>query len=206
MIIGAVPIKSKKIFEEFIPEDYYVICADAGYETAVKFGIKPDLIVGDFDSAKRKPPEELNCLTLPVEKDVTDSMYAVIRAMNIGLRDYVLIGCLGGKRFDHTVANLEVLEYILSHGGFGIIADETTKVILLNSRRIKITESMGQTVSVFPYNGSTCNVTYKGLKYPLTKRTLVCGGTLMGVSNEVIDNNAEIIVHSGTALIILYEG
>lgn len=204
MIIGAVPIKTDKLFKEFIPEEHFVVCADAGYETALRFGIRPDLIVGDFDSASKKPPEELNCLTLPVAKDVTDTRYAVMRALRLGLRDFVLLGCLGGKRFDHSVANLEVLQFIVTQGGIGILADEHTQVILLNGRRMKITGSKGSTLSVFPYNGPACNVTYQGLKYPLERRTLTCGGSLMGVSNEVVDDVAAITVHSGTALIILY--
>ena len=55
MIIGAAPV-DRRVFKEFDPRHYYVICADAGYETAVKAGVTPDLIVGDFDSAK-KPAE-----------------------------------------------------------------------------------------------------------------------------------------------------
>ncbi len=30
MIIGAAPIESEAVFQEFPPEKYYVICADAG--------------------------------------------------------------------------------------------------------------------------------------------------------------------------------
>ena len=55
MIIGAAPVDSARLFKEFDPRRYYVICADAGYETALKVGVKPDLIVGDFDSAKEPP-------------------------------------------------------------------------------------------------------------------------------------------------------
>ena len=67
MIIGAAPIESEAVFQEFPPEKYYVICADAGYETAVKYGITPDLIVGDFDSAKTLPQKSRKVLSLPVE-------------------------------------------------------------------------------------------------------------------------------------------
>ena len=31
MIIGASPIEDDAVFREFPPENYYVICADAGY-------------------------------------------------------------------------------------------------------------------------------------------------------------------------------
>ena len=203
MIIGAAPIDSRRVFKEFDPRHYYVICADAGYETALKAGIQPDLIVGDFDSAKEPPPETVKCLTLPVEKDITDTMYAVLKGFSRGLRSFLLLGCLGGSRFDHTLANLEVLQYIREHGGHGIMADKGTKIFLLHDEKLKMTGMMGAAVSVFPYNGSSCTVSYSGLKYPLNREQLTCGGFPMGVSNQVIDDPAEVRIHNGTALVVV---
>ena len=95
MIIGASPIESDAIFQEFSPKDSFVICADAGYETAVKYGITPDLIVGDFDSVKTLPQKSAKVLTLPVEKDVTDTMFAVMKGLTMGFRSFVLLGVWG---------------------------------------------------------------------------------------------------------------
>ena len=66
-----------------------------------------------------------------MEKDVTDTMYAVIKGFAKGYRSFVLVGCLGGARFDHSLANLEVLQYILQHSGYGVMADSHTKVFLI---------------------------------------------------------------------------
>ena len=203
MIIGAAPLDSRKIFKEFDPRHYYVICADAGYETALKAGVQPDLIVGDFDSAKEPPPKTVKCVNLPVDKDVTDTMFAVMKGFNLGLRSFLLLGCLGGKRFDHTLANLEVLQYIRERGGHGIMADDRTKIFLLQDEKLKMTSMTGATVSVFPYNGSTCMVSYTGLKYPLNRGQLSCGGLPMGVSNQVTADPAEIRVHNGSALVVV---
>lgn len=203
MIIGAVPIEGGEIFEEYDPKDFFVICADAGYETAEKFGITPDLIVGDFDSAKSKPPEGVRCVSLPVEKDVTDSMYAAMRGIARGFRSFVLLGCLGGVRQDHTIANIEVLAYILQHGGNAVLADERTKLFLINGGRIRMVSVKGATVSVFPYACPSCTVSYEGLKYPMHRQKLLSGGLLMGVSNSVAEDFAEIRVHDGTALVYI---
>lgn len=205
MIIGAAPISSRQIFKEFNPKYYYVICADAGYESALKAGVQPDLIVGDFDSAGGPPPDTLNCLTLPVEKDVTDTMFAVMKGFSMGFRSFLLLGCLGGERFDHSLANLEVLQYIREHGGHCIMADHHTKIFLLHDERLKMTSMAGATVSVFPYNGSACVVSYTGLQYPLTRSQLSCGGFPMGVSNRVADDPAEIRVHNGSALVVVIQ-
>lgn len=203
MIIGAAPVDSGQLFKEFDPRRYYVICADAGYETALKAGVKPDLIVGDFDSAKEPPTKGLKVKVLPTEKDVTDTMFAVMRGFALGFRSFLLLGCLGGERFDHSLANLEVLQYIREHGGHGIMADRNTKIFLLHDEKLKMTGMNGALVSVFPYNGGMCNVSYSGLKYPLNRDTLNCGGFPMGVSNQVVQDMAEVRVHSGTALVVV---
>ena len=39
MIIGASPIRGGQVFKEYELEKYYVICADAGFETAQKNGV-----------------------------------------------------------------------------------------------------------------------------------------------------------------------
>ncbi len=188
MIIGAAPV-DRRVFKEFDPRHYYVICADAGYETAVKAGISPDLIVGDFDSAKEPPAGKVKCLTLPVEKDVTDTMFAVLKGFSMGFRSFLLLGCLGGERF----------------GGQGILADKNTKIFLLQDERLKITGMVGATVSVFPYNGSACTVSYSGLKYPLNHEQLTCGGFPMGISNLISEDPAEVRVHNGSALVAVIQ-
>ena len=159
--------------------------------------------MGDFDSAKEPPPKEIKCVSLPVDKDVTDTMFAVMKGFNLGLHSFLLLGCLGGKRFDHSLANLEVLQYIREHGGHGIMAGDHTKIFLLQEERLKMTGMAGAIVSVFPYNGSNCIVSYSGLKYPLNRGQLSCGGLPMGVSNQVTGDPAEVRVHSGCALVVV---
>ena len=68
-----------------------------------------------------------------------------------------------------------------------------------------MTKMKGATVSVFPYCGPNCTVTYNGLEYPLQHGTLTCDGMRMGVSNSVVEDLAEIRVHSGTALVVVYQ-
>ena len=181
-----------------------MICADGGYDTAVKFGIRPDLVIGDFDSAVKRPPETIRTLKLPVQKDETDTMSAAMVGFKLGFTSFVLIGCLGGDRFDHSIANINVLLYIANRGGSGVLCTEDTKVFVLRGGRIVLTELKGATVSVFPFDGTSCNLTYSGLEYPLYQKNLTAGATLMGVSNCIVEDTAEIKVNIGCALIVLY--
>ena len=45
MIIGAAPVE-EAVFQEFPPEKYFVICADAGFETAQRLGITATTLEG----------------------------------------------------------------------------------------------------------------------------------------------------------------
>ena len=57
----------------------YVIACDHGYDYAIRLGITPDLIIGDFDSCDTDVTSinEIPVETFPVAKDDTDTMLAV---------------------------------------------------------------------------------------------------------------------------------
>ena len=55
----------------------FIIACDRGYVYARNAGIRPDLLVGDFDSYRGALPADVPVLDLPVEKDDTDTMAAV---------------------------------------------------------------------------------------------------------------------------------
>src|SRR5690606_5818838 len=87
----------------------YVICADGGLEKVNKLGLKPDLILGDFDSVNLSVLEKFKNLNIetvrfPSEKDYTDMELAINHAVNKGFNDIILVGA-SGTRLDHTVAN-----------------------------------------------------------------------------------------------------
>lgn len=62
------------------------------------------------------------CITLPVEKDMTDLQAAVDQALELDYRELLLCGCTGG-RLDHTASNLVLLEWIADHGGRALLVD-----------------------------------------------------------------------------------
>lgn len=201
MIIGSAPIEDGAIFQEFSADEAYVICADGGLDTALANGISPNLIIGDFDSVVAVPPDNIEIIRLPVAKDDTDMMAAIKEGFRRGYDNFVLLGALGG-RFDHSYANLSALAYIVSLGGRAVLADNNCKIFLIHSSRITLTKMEGCTISVFPFGCPSCTVSYQGMLYPLTEHCLH-SDTPLGVSNKIVQNTAEIIVHSGDALVIV---
>ena len=73
VIFSAVPV-STALCRYVQPDDFVVAC-DAGYRNAERLDLRPDLIVGDFDSAPQ-PKTEHETIVLPHVKDDTDTQYA----------------------------------------------------------------------------------------------------------------------------------
>ncbi len=202
VILGAVPEKEELVRE--YTKNAYVICADGGLDTALKSNIRPDLIVGDFDSAETQPPQGIETIRLPVHKDDTDMLFAVKEGFRRGCQTFFLLGALGGERFDHSIANLCVLDYIATNGGKGAIIAQNCQVFLLCGGKLILRDQKGSIVSVFPFGAPSCSVSYHGLEYPLTHYALQAGVPL-GVSNSIVEDHAEIVLHEGKMLVIVQQ-
>lgn len=175
----------------------YVIAADSGYRHLMAKGIKPDLVVGDFDSLGYVPEGE-QVVRHPVQKDDTDTMLAVKLGLSKGYNRFLLLGGMGG-RLDHTIANIHVLAYLMNHGAKGALVGERETVILFQNSTVSF-DAEG-TVSVFAYGGRAAGVTLEGLQYPLTDATLTTDFPI-GVSNVFTKAPARISVRDGCLLVI----
>lgn len=161
----------------------FIICADSGCEYALRCGVKPDIILGDFDSYAPGGGETAEIIALPKEKDDTDAMYAARFAVSRGFETIDIAGGVGGRQ-DHTQGAVAVLRYI-NRCCQGIISDGFTKIQLVPTGgvlRIGYDTNIGY-ISVFPRGRTTYGVTLRGMKYPLTDYTLT-DEFPVGVSNE----------------------
>ena len=98
-----------------IKSDVLVICADVGLKVAERFGVRPSVVIGDFDSYPEGKFYDGEMIVLPVEKDDTDTHFAVRYALGRGCEKIVIVGGVGGAREDHTFANIATLRYIYAH-------------------------------------------------------------------------------------------
>lgn len=177
-----------------------VICADRGYIYAEKLGIVPDIITGDFDSYKGKLPEHSEIYRSIPEKDDTDTMLALKIAISRNCTDIRLYGALGG-RFDHTFANIQTLIYACEHGCKMTISDPDNIITVQSIGTESYEKYDGWYFSVFSLTEKLLIESMTGVKYPLKNYTLIQGFPL-GVSNEIISDNAVISIKSGLALIV----
>lgn len=176
----------------------WILAADAGYETCRRFGLRPDLVVGDFDSMD--PPESEALLRLPVEKDDTDSLHAIRLGLARGYTDFVLYGGTGGSRADHTLANLQCLLFLVAHGARGRLYGRGCVWRALHNERVDFPASLRGTLSVFCLDGEARGVNLRGLKYPLRDAVLRSDFPL-GVSNSFLGQPASVEVRDGTLLV-----
>jgi len=179
----------------------YIIAADSGYRHAVSAGIKPDLIIGDFDSLDFPPDASIKTVRSPVMKDDTDTFLAVKHALSLGYKNFLLLGATGG-RLDHQTANIAACAFIAEQGGTCEMRDSANMVYAVKNGKISLHKKENWSVSVFSYTEKSTGVTLSGLKYPLHNATLT-NTFPVGVSNEFKDGTATIEVKDGVLLVIL---
>lgn len=179
----------------------FIICADNGYAIAKDGGIIPDVIIGDFDSIKIDLPSNIETITLPIEKDVTDTLACIKYAINKGFKEIIVIGGIGG-RLDHTMANLQCLLYGLNAGVAIELRDENNIVTLHFPSEIVIKREQDFKLSLFSFSDSCGGITTKGLKYQLSNDKLTQQFPI-GISNEFSAEIASIHFEAGILLLIL---
>lgn len=176
----------------------FLICADAGYLHAQKCGIKPDVIMGDFDSAEQ--PESDNVLTFPIRKDETDAWLACEHAHSLGFTKIRLLAATGG-RLDHTYANAVLCSAMAAKGIEVVLLDEKNKLFCLTHGKHML-EAEGYTkLSMFAFGGDVCGLCTSGVSYPLKDYTLSSHSAL-GVSNFFVEETAAVSFKNGTLMII----
>ncbi len=183
-------------------ENDLIIAADGGYSTLTKLNIKPNLVVGDFDSLGSVPENE-NIIKHPVKKDDTDTMLAVKIGLEKGYKTFIIYGAIGG-RLDHTIATIQTATYVAENGGIAYIYDDKHTVTAIKNSAIKFPKNTKGYISIFALSGLCKGVTIKGLLYELDNAEISPDFPL-GVSNEFLEKESEISVTDGI-LTIVFEG
>lgn len=183
---------------EPVGQEDLVIAADGGYRYATALGITPHIVLGDFDSLGFVPE---NGQAFPVEKDDTDAMLAVRRGLERGYKEFVLYGTLDGPRLDHTIANLQTLQFLADHGATGFLVGCDQIATVVCNGCLELPAAYKGTVSVFCMGADAHGVTIEGLKYTLQNGVLSAGFPL-GVSNAFVGKNGKISVDAGSLLVI----
>lgn len=125
VIITAGELGEPSRYQDVIRPGDFLICCDGGYAHAKTLGVRPDLILGDFDSYEGDLPEGVPTEGFSSIKDDTDTMLAIKEAIHRGYEEILLLAALGG-RMDHSFANLQSLMYLRQAGKKGWLVGAAT--------------------------------------------------------------------------------
>ncbi len=184
------------------------IAADSGYMTARRFGIKPDILLGDLDSLEcstlsQGELDEMEKIIVPRIKDDTDTQLAVDTAIERGAGNIFIIGGLGG-RLDHTLSSVFLLEYISEHGAGCTMTDgrNVVRMLVSNGEKRTVTVEKGyKYLSLISLSDVCKEVSVTGVFYPLNSTTLTRKYSY-AISNEITAEHAVISLTDGVMLII----
>ena len=176
-----------------------VIAADGGYKYLQRAGIKPDIVIGDFDSLG-KAPEGEKIIRLKPEKDVTDTYAAVSEGIKCGYSRFNIYGASGG-RIEHTLANIQLIASLAEKNMQASIFDGSTVITAVTAKTLRFDSAYNGYISIFAHSDKCTGVCLRGLKYPLENAEL-SNLFPLGVSNEFLGVESEIVIGNGTAIIV----
>ena len=187
VILSACPVQPE--LKRLLRSDDFIIACDAGYRNCVRLGCKPDIIVGDFDSAPCPQQDTDDIVVLPHVKDDTDTEYAA----------------MGGRRVEHTLANLCTGLGLEQRGIRAALQDERSRItfVLPGESRSYPREEFFY-FSAFPMEGRAEGVYEKGSFYELEDAVLTAGYPL-GVSNEYAEGSSCITISTRQGALVVVE-
>ncbi|MCL2857145.1 MAG: thiamine diphosphokinase [Oscillospiraceae bacterium] len=199
-VLGAGEITDYARVAAFLAPGAFVICADGGFAHCEKLGVRPNLLIGDFDSLGEPPPPGVELITLTTEKDYTDSCHAAEVAVEWGYARILLCGMLGG-RLDHTLANLQLLISLAGQGIDALLTDGVTDSYALSGGGwLAVPNREGCYFSVLAF-GSCEGVSITGGKYPLEGYPLRADDP-RAVSNEFAGRDVVVSQDSGALVVV----
>ena len=192
IIAGGAP-PAKKLLEQEIATADLKIGADSGGHVFLGYGFIPDIVIGDLDSFKYTHHQGINIRRDP-DQETNDLEKALSYALEQQATECIVLGTLG-KRIDHTMKNLSVLQQFWRKFESIIFRDDYGDMFLVRSP-YKPDLPIGTIISFFPVCAPVEEFTSTGVLYPLTNSLLEMGGR-DGTSNEITEEDALITFKEG---------
>ncbi len=205
VIIANGDLKNYNFHRNLIRDDDIILCVNGGAGHALAMGLKPDIVIGDLDSLLASDREtvdeiEVQLIRHPSEKDKSDLELALDHAVDLQPSEIIIIGALGGARFDHAFINVMLLFMPLRKGIPARIIEERQE-ILMAKKEAALSGVIGDYLSLFALTNEVSGIVTEGLKYPLKNESLFFAST-RGLSNELTASKIKVSIQSGLLLIV----
>ena len=206
LIVAAAPIAgSPELVAKLARDHDWIIAVDGGGAVCIEAGVKPDIVLGDFDSID---PAALDWLrhggsqieSFPADKDQTDLELALDAARSQGA-DRVTLTAVSSNRLDHTLAAIGAIAGAADLWPEVVEPEMHAWVVSAGARDALRVSGVGATISLVCAGDDAC-VSISGVRWPLERHDLPFRSGL-GVSNVVVDEAGALVrVHAGTVLAI----
>lgn len=184
-----------------------IVGVDRGVEYLYHHQIKPNYIVGDFDSIAPeiikyyKTETNVAIREYNPAKDESDTEMAIRIAITIGNAEIYILGATGG-RIDHLWANVQSLAIACKFNVKAYILDPQNRIFVTDKPcQLKKSEAYGKYLSVFSLSGEIFDFNMKGTKWPLEHHVLRPTDSLT-VSNRFEDEIVEIDFIGGMIVVM----
>lgn len=183
----------------------YIIGVDKGLEVLYKLNIKPQLVIGDFDSANKGIraiyTNSTDAVVLNPNKDLTDTHAAVLEALKMKPARIIIVGATG-TRVDHMLGNIALLKLCLDCGTDAVIVDNNNRIRMINKYlKIDRKDLYGKYISCIPFSDKVTGIKLTGFKYNLQNADMIKDDTI-GISNELKEEEGHITVDTGYLLVL----
>ncbi len=188
----------------------WVIAADGGAARCLAAGVRPDIVVGDFDSLPFEALARLRELGVEVrtaspDKDESDMELCLLVALEQAVTRVTILGALGLVRPEHSFANLLLLAdprfddldmAIVGHGS------RTWRIGTSDGPgEARLKGGPGDHVSLLPLDARVEGVRTDGLRFGLHDESLPLGPS-RGLSNELLGDAAQVTTRRGRLLVV----
>ncbi len=163
-------------FKSLYSTDYPLIAADGGANILREFGVLPYAVIGDMDSLKDRAYFEIHSQVLHLEDQNSTDLEKCLNEVEAPF--YLALGFIG-KRFDHTLEILHVLE---KYADKRVAFFSREDIIVRLPRHFRLQLPPQTRLSLYPLK-RTQLLNSTGLKYPL-KGLVMEQGQMIGTSNE----------------------
>jgi len=203
VVSGGTP-PSKKLLLSYLKEGDFLIGVDKGCNCLYDYGLKPNLILGDFDSASKEvikifKENGIKVLEFNPEKDYTDSDLGYIKAKENGADEILFFGATG-SRVDHSLGNIGILLKSLREGIKLEIIDDHNRIFLIN-KEVTLQGIYGETISFHALSDLVTNISIKNAKYELSGYDMKLLEP-RAICNEFLNEDINISFDSGIIMVI----
>jgi thiamine pyrophosphokinase len=204
IVVSGGTAPSKKLLLSYLKEDDFLIGVDKGCNCLYNYGLKPNLILGDFDSVdkvviKSFKENGIEVLEFNPEKDYTDSELGYIKAKENGADEILFFGATG-SRIDHSLGNIGILLKALRENIKLEIIDDHNRIFLIDSKAT-IKGGYGDLISFHALSDVVKNIDIKNAKYELRGYDMKLLEP-RAICNEFLNKDIEISFDSGTIMVI----